>query len=365
MLALEAASWSTCTRRVSRSPRCCRPAASTRSSPICRSSRAPRSVASSAARRRARASAGRPRGRDVHARGLRGDRRRARIAHFPPRGWARRRAGRGTGPELPHRLLRASSCAGVAAGETVLVHGAAGGVGTATLQVAKGLGARTFAVVSDDEKEAVARQAGADEVFRSDGPWKERRCCAAGGADVVIDPVGGDRMTDSLRCLHEGGRFVVVGFTGGQHPRGQGQPSAAQQRLGRRRGLGRLRDLQAGLRAEIQREIDKPDRRARPADRRRPPAARARGGGTGADRRAARDRQGRAGTSARLARAARPRDSAGPDGEHCPGEVCLRPRSRSPQPLNGFRIVARRVESPQKTAKAREPLERLRAVSDA
>src|SRR5918992_3252776 len=61
----------------------------------------------------------------------------------------------------------------LAEGETVLVHGAAGGVGTAALQVAKGLGARTFAVVSSDEKERVAREAGADEVLRSDGPWKD------------------------------------------------------------------------------------------------------------------------------------------------------------------------------------------------
>ena len=102
-------------------------------------------------------------------------------------------------------------------GETVLVHGAAGGVGTATLQVAKGLGARTIAIVSDDAKEEVARRAGADEVFRSGGPWKDE-VRAAGRADVVIDPVGGDRMTDSLRSLNEGGRLVVVGFTGGSIP---------------------------------------------------------------------------------------------------------------------------------------------------
>ena len=103
------------------------------------------------------------------------------------------------------------------AGETVLVHGAAGGIGTATLQVAKGLGARTFAIVSDDEKERVAREAGADEVFRSTGPWKDE-VREAGRADVVIDPVGGDRMTDSLRSLNEEGRLVVVGFTGGSIP---------------------------------------------------------------------------------------------------------------------------------------------------
>ena len=105
------------------------------------------------------------------------------------------------------------------AGETVLVHGAAGGVGTATLQIAKGLGARTIAVVSTEEKERVARDAGADEVVRSDGPWKDQaKEISGGGVDIVIDPVGGDRFTDSLRSLREGGRVVVVGFTGGSIP---------------------------------------------------------------------------------------------------------------------------------------------------
>jgi NADPH:quinone reductase len=104
-------------------------------------------------------------------------------------------------------------------GETVLVHGAAGGVGTASLQIAKGLGAKTIAVVSSDAKEQVARAAGADEVVRSDGPWKdEAKELSGGGVDVVIDPVGGDRFTDSLRSLREGGRVVVVGFTGGSIP---------------------------------------------------------------------------------------------------------------------------------------------------
>ena len=104
-------------------------------------------------------------------------------------------------------------------GETVLVHGAAGGVGTATLQIAKGLGARTFAVVSSDEKEQVAREAGADEVLRSDGPWKdEARERSGGGVNLVIDPVGGERFTDSIRSLAEAGRVVVVGFTEGSIP---------------------------------------------------------------------------------------------------------------------------------------------------
>ena len=107
----------------------------------------------------------------------------------------------------------------LAEGETVLVHGAAGGVGTAALQVAKGLGARTIGVVSTEEKERVAREAGADEVVRSDGPWKdEAKEWSGGGVDIVIDPVGGDRFTDSLRSLAEEGRVVVVGFTGGSIP---------------------------------------------------------------------------------------------------------------------------------------------------
>jgi NADPH2:quinone reductase len=104
-------------------------------------------------------------------------------------------------------------------GETVLVHGAAGGVGTAALQVAKGLGGRTIAVVSSDEKERIAREAGADYVLRSDGPWKdEAKERSGGGVDIVLDPVGGDRFTDSLRSLREGGRLLVVGFTGGSIP---------------------------------------------------------------------------------------------------------------------------------------------------
>jgi NADPH:quinone reductase len=98
-------------------------------------------------------------------------------------------------------------------GETVLVHGAAGGIGTAALQVAKGLGARTIAVVSTDAKAEVARAAGADHILRSDGPWRDQ-AKEIGGVDVVLDPVGGaDRFTDSLRSLKEGGRVVIVGFT--------------------------------------------------------------------------------------------------------------------------------------------------------
>jgi NADPH:quinone reductase len=98
----------------------------------------------------------------------------------------------------------------------VLVHGAAGGVGTASIQVAKGLGASVIGVVSSDEKARVALDAGADEVVRADG-FKDG-VKELGGADLIVDPVGGDRFTDSLRSLNEEGRLVVVGFTGGSIP---------------------------------------------------------------------------------------------------------------------------------------------------
>ena len=104
-------------------------------------------------------------------------------------------------------------------GETVLVHGAAGGVGTAALQVATGLGAHTIALVSDEGKASVAEQAGAGQVVMLGEAWKDEvKTRSQGGVDVVFDPVGGDRFTDSLRSLREGGRVIVVGFTGGSIP---------------------------------------------------------------------------------------------------------------------------------------------------
>jgi NADPH2:quinone reductase len=92
-------------------------------------------------------------------------------------------------------------------------------VGTASLQVAKGLGARTIAVVSTEEKGKVAAEAGADEVVLLGERWREEVTeRSGGGVDVVVDPVGGDRFTDSLRSLREDGRLLVVGFTGGAIP---------------------------------------------------------------------------------------------------------------------------------------------------
>ncbi|HET6625518.1 MAG TPA: NADPH:quinone oxidoreductase family protein [Nocardioidaceae bacterium] len=104
-------------------------------------------------------------------------------------------------------------------GETVLVHGAAGGVGTACLQVARGYGARTIAVVSTPEKAEVARAAGADDVVLVDGFLASVKELTDGaGVDVVVDVVGGDLFTDSLRSLGSQGRLLVVGFTAGAIP---------------------------------------------------------------------------------------------------------------------------------------------------
>ncbi len=104
-------------------------------------------------------------------------------------------------------------------GETVLVHGASGGVGSACLQVAKGYGARTIAVVSTEEKADFARSLGADEAVLVDGFLAAVKELTDGaGVDVLVDVVGGDLMTDSLRSLGQLGRLLVVGFTGGTIP---------------------------------------------------------------------------------------------------------------------------------------------------
>lgn len=107
----------------------------------------------------------------------------------------------------------------LAGGETVLVHGAAGGVGVACIQFAKARGATVIAVVSTEGKGEVARAAGADHAVLVEG-FKDAVLELTGkrGVDLIVDPVGGDRFTDSLRSLARGGRLVVVGFTGGEIP---------------------------------------------------------------------------------------------------------------------------------------------------
>lgn len=106
------------------------------------------------------------------------------------------------------------------AGETVLVHGAAGGVGSASIQLAKALGARVIAVAHGAHKLAATAAAGADESLEGDGDWVAavRDLTAGRGADIVVDPVGGDRFDASLRCMAPEGRLLVVGFASGRIP---------------------------------------------------------------------------------------------------------------------------------------------------
>jgi NADPH2:quinone reductase len=104
-------------------------------------------------------------------------------------------------------------------GETLLVHGAAGGVGTATIQLGRALGLRTIAVVSDQAKQQFALQCGADHAVLATG-WLAavRDLVGDRAVDLVVDPVGGDRMTDSLRSLAQEGRLLVLGFAAGEIP---------------------------------------------------------------------------------------------------------------------------------------------------
>jgi len=105
------------------------------------------------------------------------------------------------------------------AGEQVLVQGAGGGLGVATIQVAKALGARVVGVAAAGAKADMAEAAGADVVVRADDGWADAvREATGGGVDVVVDPVGADRFLDSLRLLRPEGRLVVVGFAGGEIP---------------------------------------------------------------------------------------------------------------------------------------------------
>lgn len=111
-------------------------------------------------------------------------------------------------------------------GQTVLILGAAGGVGLAAVELAKAMGARVIAAASDEEKLALARAHGADEtVLYPHGPFDTagrkalaalfKEACGPGGADVILDPAGGDYSEAALRAIAWNGRFLVVGFPAG------------------------------------------------------------------------------------------------------------------------------------------------------
>jgi NADPH2:quinone reductase len=110
----------------------------------------------------------------------------------------------------------------IAPGETLLVLGAAGGVGLAAVELGKAMGARVIAAASTSQKLEAARRAGADELIDySDGELKEKVKALTGGrgADVIYDPVGGDFFDQCMRSINWKGRMLVIGFVGGAIPK--------------------------------------------------------------------------------------------------------------------------------------------------
>ena len=111
---------------------------------------------------------------------------------------------------------------GLAPGETVLVHSAAGGVGLAAVQIARALGAgKIIGTVGSDEKRAAVLAAGADLAlnYQTDNIVEAVKEATAGhGADVIYDPVGGEVSEQSTRCIAFEGRLVIIGFTSGKFP---------------------------------------------------------------------------------------------------------------------------------------------------
>jgi NADPH:quinone reductase len=106
----------------------------------------------------------------------------------------------------------------LAAGEVLLVHGAAGSVGLAAVDLGKLLGATVIATASSPEKLAVCRQMGADHVIDYTKGFRDqvRALTADRGADVIYDPVGGEVTDESMRCIAPFGRLLIIGFTSGR-----------------------------------------------------------------------------------------------------------------------------------------------------
>lgn len=128
--------------------------------------------------------------------------------------------GAGFGVAYQTAYLALVDRAHVRAGETLVVHGAAGGVGIAAVEVGAALGARVIGTARGDDKLALARDRGAAAVCDSDADWVDfvRETTAGKGADVVYDPIGGETFARSTRALAFEGRLVVVGFASGEIP---------------------------------------------------------------------------------------------------------------------------------------------------
>lgn len=139
------------------------------------------------------------------------------------------------------------------AGEVLLVHGATGGVGMATVALGKELGATVIATGGDDAKLKIVQNYGADHVINyADGPFKEtvKALTDDRGADVIFDTVGGDAFEQSLSCVNWGGRLLVVGFTQGRVPALPANYPLLKgcSVIGVRAGEYRRRDPEAGMR---------------------------------------------------------------------------------------------------------------------
>ena len=120
-----------------------------------------------------------------------------------------------TGWYALHRRAR------LTAGETLLVHAGASGVGMAAIQIGKALGARVLATASTEAKRAFAVSVGADEVIdytQTSWPDEVKRLTGGRGADVIYDPVGGDTFDLSTKCIASEGRILVIGFASGRIP---------------------------------------------------------------------------------------------------------------------------------------------------
>ena len=170
------------------------------------------------------------------------------------------------------------STARLAAGEELVVLGAGGGVGLAAVQLGVALGATVTAVASSDDKLAVAAEHGAAHLVRHGeadlrGALRE---ALPDGADVVVDPVGGDLAEPALRSLRYGGRFVSVGYASGDHPPDPAQPRAAEGHRGPRLRVPRLRHPRARGDAAQRGGAPRParERPRAPAHRRHLPARR-------------------------------------------------------------------------------------------
>ena len=102
-------------------------------------------------------------------------------------------------------------------GEWVLIHGAAGGIGIAAIQIAKLYGARVIATASTDEKRAACLEEGADHAIDYRGGFRDRvkEITGGKGADIVYDPIGAGVFDESMRCLNWGARLLILGFLGG------------------------------------------------------------------------------------------------------------------------------------------------------